>query len=106
MIAALFCVRLRSVGSRCIFCKRDVHLDGRRFERKLNSARHDSDDRVGMALYAQCATDRGFVAVKEPHPQIVSENDLESSRSASGLFILANKGAADRRFHTEDIEEF
>ena len=51
------------------------------------------------------ATDRGLIAIKEPHPQIVSENNLESSRSASGLFILANKRAADRRLHADDVEE-
>ena len=45
------------------------------------------------------------IAIKEPHPQIVSENNLESSRSASGLFILANKRAADRWLHIKDVEE-
>src|SRR6187399_1435909 len=106
MIAALFCVRLRSVRVRCVLRKCDVHFGGRCFERKLKSARHDSDDGVRMALNAQCAANRGLIAIKEPHPQIVSENDLESSRSAAGLFILANKRAADRRLHAEDIEEF
>jgi hypothetical protein len=59
-----------------------------------------------MALYAQCSTDRGLIAIKEPHPQIVSENNLQSSRSASGLFILANKCPTNRRLHAEDVEEF
>jgi hypothetical protein len=36
----------------------------------------------------------------------VSENNLESCRSPSGLFIFANKRAADRRVHTKDVEEF
>src|SRR5262252_1737149 len=36
----------------------------------------------------------------------MSENNLESSGSASRLFILANKRAADRRLHTQDVEEF
>jgi hypothetical protein len=72
----------------------------------LESTRHNSDNSVGIALYAQCSADRGLIAIKESHPQIVSENNLETSRSASGLFVLANKRSADRRLHTEDVKEF
>src|ERR1043166_222171 len=36
----------------------------------------------------------------------MAEDNLEPSRSASSLFILANKAAADRRLHTEHVEEF
>src|SRR5262249_28543022 len=103
--AALFCEWLRSVCARCVLCNRDVHFSGRRFEGKLKPARHDSDNRVGMALDAQGATDRPLITIKEPHPQIVTENNFESSWSASGLFISTNKPTADRRLDTEDVEE-